>query len=120
MSNPFRVRAWHDDLATRDIEWWPALVRMVEGNSYRGREGIETYFEDIRSTWEELRVLGDEFRDLGGSVLVLGRVHGSGRGSGAQVEAPTGIIFDFRGVKVSRVRTYLDHADALKAVGLAE
>lgn len=29
-----------DDLLTPDYEWFPALVRGVEGGSYRGREGV--------------------------------------------------------------------------------
>jgi hypothetical protein len=31
-----------------------------------------------------------------------------------------GQIFDFRAGKISLVRTYLDHGEALKAVGLEE
>jgi ketosteroid isomerase-like protein len=108
------------DLTTADFEWFPALDRTVEARSYRGREGIETYLGEVRNTWEELHVLGDEIRDLGDRVLVLGRVEGRGRGSGVQVDAPVGFVIDFRGVKVSRVRAYLDQGEALRAAGLAE
>jgi ketosteroid isomerase-like protein len=108
------------DLTTADFEWFPALDRTVEARSYRGREGIETYLGDIRDTWEELHVLGDELRDLGDRVLVLGRVEGRGRGSGVQVDTPAGFVIDFRGVKVSRVRSYLDHGEALRAAGFSE
>jgi ketosteroid isomerase-like protein len=112
-----------DDLTTPDFEWFPALPSAVEGerfSGYRGREGIETYFEDVRSTWEGLRVLGNEFRDLGDSVLVLGRAEGRGRGSGVEVDMPLGIIYDFRRAKCLRARAYLDHAEALRAAGLSE
>ena len=111
------------DVVTPDFEWFPALPSTVEGEGYRGyrgREGIETYFEDVRSTWEGLRVLGAEFRDLGGSVLVFGRAEGRGRGSGVEVDTPLGIVFDFRHAKCSRARTYLDHGEALRAAGLSE
>jgi ketosteroid isomerase-like protein len=107
------------DLTTADFEWFPALDRTVEARSYRGREGIETYLGDIRNTWEELHVLSDEIRDLGDRVLVLGRVEGRGRGSGVQVDAPVGFVLDFRGVKVSRVRAYLDQGEALRVAGLS-
>jgi ketosteroid isomerase-like protein len=96
----------------------PALDRTVEARSYRGRDGIETYLGEVRNTWEELHVLGDEIRDLGDRVLVLGRVEGRGRGSGVQVDALVGFVLDFRGVKVSRVRAYLDQGEALRAAGL--
>jgi ketosteroid isomerase-like protein len=107
-------------LATADFEWFPALPGTVEGSGYRGREGIETYLMEISDTWEEVCILGDEFRDLVSRVLVLGRAEGRGRGSGVPVHAPQGIIFDVRGGKISRVRSYLDHAEALWAAGLSE
>jgi hypothetical protein len=53
-------------------------------------------------------------------VLVLGRLEGRGRGSGAWVDAPQGTILDFLGWEISRVRTYLDHGEALRVAGLAE
>jgi ketosteroid isomerase-like protein len=109
-----------DDLLTSDYEWSPALVRGLEGGSYRGREGIETYFAEVRDTWEENRTVPGEFRDLGDRVLMLGRMEGRGKGSGAPVDAPLGIVFDFRDEKVSRARSYLDHDEALRAAGLAE
>jgi ketosteroid isomerase-like protein len=108
------------DLTTPDFEWFPALPGSLEADGYRGREGMETYFAEIRGTWEQLRVLVDDVRDLGDGALVLGRTEGRGRASGVQVDAPIGIVFDFRRGKVSRVRAHLDHGEALKAVGLAE
>jgi ketosteroid isomerase-like protein len=103
-----------------DFEWFPALGRAVEGGSFRGREGVETYFEALHATWEEVRLVADEVRGLGESVIWLGRIEGRGRGSGVPVDAPMGAVFDFRGRKVWRARSYLDHAEALKAVGLEE
>jgi ketosteroid isomerase-like protein len=68
-----------DELLTPDYEWFPALVRGVEGGSYRGREGVEKYFAEVRDTWESNRTVPDEFRDLGGRVLMLGRMEGRGK-----------------------------------------
>ena len=65
-------------------------------------------------------MVGDEFRDLGDRVLLLGRTEGRGRGSGVQVDSPIGVVFDFRDGKMSRVRAYLDHGEALRAAGLSE
>ena len=108
------------DLTTADFELFPALERTVEAGSYRGREGIEIHFGNISDTWEELHVLGDEFRDLGERVLVLGRVEGRGGGSGVQVDAPAGFVIDFRGGKMSRIRSFLDHDEALREAGLKD
>jgi ketosteroid isomerase-like protein len=109
-----------DDLTTPDFEWFPALPGNVEGGGYRGREGIATYLREIGETWEELRVFGVEFRDLGDRVLVLGRAEGRGRGSGVPVATSHAFVVELRGDKMWRVRTYLDHGEALRAAGLAE
>jgi ketosteroid isomerase-like protein len=110
----------YDDLFTQDFEWFPALPSTVEGEGYLGREGIETYLGEINDTWEEFRVIAEEYRDLGGRVLMLGRIEGRGRGSGVQVNAQLGAVWDFRGGRISCARVYLDHGEALSAVGLVE
>jgi hypothetical protein len=71
-------------------------------------------------TWESNRTVPDEFRDLGGRVLMLGRMEGRGKGSGAPVDAPFGVVFDFRGDKVSHARSYVDQGEASRAAGLSE
>jgi ketosteroid isomerase-like protein len=106
-------------LTVSDFKWFPAMAGTIEGG-YRGRDGIERYLVDIGDAWEEYRVLAEEFRDLGDHVVMLGRIEGRGRGSHAWVDSPTGTIFEFANGKMSRLRTYLDHAEALKAVGLQE
>jgi ketosteroid isomerase-like protein len=106
------------EVTALDFEWFPALPGAVEGDGYRGIQGIETYLGEIRETWEALQVLADEYRDLDDRVLALGRTEGRGRGSGIQVDAPLAMVFDFRGGKISRVLTYLDRSEALLAAGL--
>jgi ketosteroid isomerase-like protein len=108
------------EIATPDIEFNSAMSGTVEGRSLRGRDGIEALFADIRDTWEEHRMVIEVIRDLGDRVLGLGRLEGRGKASGVSVDVPLAVISDFRDGKVWRTRTYLDHAEALQAVGLAE
>jgi ketosteroid isomerase-like protein len=108
-----------DEIATADFEAFSAVFDLG-GGSYRGREGVETLFGNIRDTWEELGIVAEEFRDLGDRVLVLGRMAGRGRGSGVPVDAPMGWVFDCRSGRISRFRSYLDHGEALRAAGLSE
>src|ERR1700730_3783157 len=117
---------WRDvdaifECVTHDVEWFPAMPVTFGGGALRGREGIEAYIHEVSDTWEEYRVVGQDFRDLGDDqVLVLSRVEGRGAGSGGLVDAAMGQIFDFRECKIARVRTYLDHGEALQAAGLVE
>jgi ketosteroid isomerase-like protein len=87
---------------------------------YQGRTGIEAFLRELSETWHEFRPLPDDYRDLGNRVLGLGRLSAQGRNSGAAIDAPWAGIFDFRGTKIFRIRTYLDQAEALRAVGLEE
>ena len=109
----------YDDLFTPDFEWFSAFSGTVEGDTYRGREGIERYFGEISDTWQEFRAIAEEYRDLGDRVLLLGRFQGRGKGSGAPVNAQLGTVNDFRDGKISSSRVYLDHGEALRAAGLS-
>lgn len=57
------------ELTTADIEVVPAMLGVVEGGNYRGREGIETWYRESRDTWEQQPLIGDDFRDLGLAAL---------------------------------------------------
>jgi ketosteroid isomerase-like protein len=110
----------YDEFWTPDYEWLPAMPGLVAGDSYRGREGVERYFRETGDTWEDLHVAVEEVRDLSGRVLALGRLEGRGKGSSVPVDAPFGVVIEFRDGKISRVRGYLDHSEALRAAGLTE
>lgn len=104
---------------TPDFEWLPSMS-AIEGGVFRGREGIETYFGSLRNAWEKFHVLSDEFRHYPDLVVMLGRLEGRGKGSGVPVDAALGMVFNFRGGTISRIRGYLDHGEALRAAGLSE
>jgi ketosteroid isomerase-like protein len=108
------------ELVTPDLELWPAVTRAYGGGCYQGREGLERFAAAIGEVWEELQNTAEEFRELGDRVLVLGRLTGRGKGSGAQVDAPLAAIFDFRDDRIWRVRGYVDRAEGLRAAGLSE
>ena len=108
------------ELATADFEWLPALTRALDGGGYRGREGVERFALDTSENWEDLQTVEAEYRDLGDRVLLLGRLRGRGKGSGAPVDQPYVGIFDFRGDKICRYQVYLDQAEGLWAAGLSE
>jgi ketosteroid isomerase-like protein len=108
------------EFATPDFEWYPAIVRALDGGGYRGRGGVEEFAVDTRENWEELQSVAEEFRDLGDRVLVLGRLKGRGKGSGVPVDAPMANILDFRDGRIWRARVYLDLAEALRVAGVSD
>ena len=105
------------EVTTSDLEWFPVFAARVEGDAYRGREGIEKFLGEVDETWAEFLPSPEEYRDLGDRVLALGRLRARGRASGVPVDSPWAGVFDFRGGEVSRIRTFLDHNEALRASG---
>ena len=106
-------------LTTPDFEWSPSMV-AVEGETFAGREGIDAYFERLGEAWETFQIHRDAFRESGDLVVMLGRLVGRGRSSGVPVDSSLGMVFDFRGGAISRIRGYLDHAEALRAAGMSD
>lgn len=104
-------------LATEDFEWSPSMV-AIEGETFRGDEGIRAYFASLGESWEEFRILPGTFRDLPGVVVMLGSLRGRGKNSGVTVDASLGMVFDLREGRISRIRGFLDHDHALNAAGL--
>jgi len=107
------------EITTPDFEWVTSMA-AVEGETFWGREGIDTYFARMKDAWDEFLALADDYRDLGDRVLWEGRLQARGLGSGVPVTAPLDILYEVRDGKVSLMHSYLDHGEALRAVGLEE
>jgi ketosteroid isomerase-like protein len=103
-------------LTTADFEWSPSMV-AIEAEVFRGSEGIKVYFASLSSAWNEFVILPDTFRTFDDVVVMLGGLRGHGKNSGATVDASLGMVFDLREGQISRIRGYLDHAEALRAAG---
>jgi ketosteroid isomerase-like protein len=106
-------------ILAEDAEIVPARAAL-EGTFYRGRNAGAEYCAVVDASWEDLRWEVEEIRDAENWVLALRRIHGSGRGSGAAIDARGAWLAYLRDGKVTHFRTYPDRSDALKAVGLAE
>ena len=106
-------------LTTPDFEWFPSMG-AIEGEIFRGREGIEKYFENLGNAWDGFHIRPGRFRDHAALVIMLGRLEGRGKGSGVPVDSSLGMVFDFRGVAIARIRGFLDHGEALRAAGISD
>jgi ketosteroid isomerase-like protein len=106
-------------LMTPDFEWSPSMV-AIEGQIFRGSEGIRAYFASLSDAWKEFLILAGTFRDVGDAVIMLGGLRGRGQNSDVTVDSSLGMVIELRGRKISRIRGFLDHAEALRAAGVAE
>jgi ketosteroid isomerase-like protein len=92
----------------------------LNGEPYRGHEGVREWLADIEQSFERFDLWLDEVRDLGDDVLAIGGINLRARGSGLDMKQPMGWIFEFRGGRLARMRFYSQPAEALAAVGLRE
>src|SRR4029078_6660506 len=106
-------------LTTPDFQWSPSMV-AIEGETFLGHEGIETYFGRLKDAWEVFHIHRGRFRDSADVAVMLGRLEGRGKSSGVPVDSSLGMVFDFRDGMISRIRGSLDHAKALRPAGLSE
>jgi ketosteroid isomerase-like protein len=101
-------------LTTADFEWSPSMV-AIEGEIFRGSEGIAAYFASLSNAWKEFLIVPGTFREEDDVVIMLGGLSGRGRNSDVTVDSSLGMAFDLRGRKIARIRGYLDHDEALRA-----
>ncbi len=102
---------------TEDVE----LVLPMAGAEYSGAGGVRRFFTDIEDIGPDLRIEVEHVQRVGDrKAIAFLRIGATGRASGIVTGAESANVYDLIEGKISRVRIFLDRADALKAVGLAE
>jgi ketosteroid isomerase-like protein len=119
------VKAVFAAFAERDVERvlelidpemeFTAVTADLAGRTepYRGHEGIREYFRDIGLVWDDIRLTPRDFREVGGSILVTGRVNA--RSPARIVDGSTGWVWRVRNGRVVYGRVYASAADAEEA-----
>jgi ketosteroid isomerase-like protein len=105
--------------STDDVEIVP-LRAAIEDTVYRGPGAAAAFAADNDESWEGLRFDVEAFRDAGERVVAIGQLSARARGTGAEVNARLAMLFEFRGDRLSKARSYTDVAEGLKAAGLAD
>jgi ketosteroid isomerase-like protein len=114
-----RDGAAFDALLAADAEIMP-VRSALEGTVYRGHTAGSDYCAAVDESWEDLIWELEDVREGESWVLALGRIRGSGRGSGAAIDARGAWLVRFRGGLITAFRTYPDRTQALRTVGLSE
>ena len=97
--------------------WW---VGMDE--DYVGHDGVRRYMSAVYEAFEHYRPEVEQIIDAGEDrVLTLAIEHGTGRGSGAQVQATkTAHLWTLHDGRAVRLDLFLDRKRALEVLGLPE
>jgi ketosteroid isomerase-like protein len=122
-----RIDALDDEALDRVMQFFHPEVefredpKFPEASVYRGRDAIRAYARRFSGEFEAFSWEAEDFRDAGDDqVLVLLRVRGRGKDSGADFDTPVGWLFTLTEARVMRVDAYLDRREALEAAGLRE
>jgi uncharacterized protein len=106
-------------LSDPEVEWH-SFFALSERGVYRGHEGTRRYMSDLADAWEIGAAEVDDALGVGDVVVLVGRIHYRGRGSGVESASSAGWMLKFRHGKALCFRAFRDPAQALEAVGLAE
>jgi ketosteroid isomerase-like protein len=101
------------------IEWVVAREHPAS-RTVRGLDELREYRADWNQMLEGLTFEAEEIVDRDDLVVAVGRIKGTGSGSGAETEVPLAFVSRFRDGLVVRVEEYLDPDAALEAAGLRE
>lgn len=98
------------------------LVRGEGGEQgiYPGTQGLVTGMRDWLASFGSYVTAVEDVIDLGGRVLVLTAERGVSRAGKVPITQHGAVIWSFRGLKVSRVETYLRRSTAVEALTPAE
>jgi ketosteroid isomerase-like protein len=106
-------------VVAEDVDWGTTGTFPGIKAAYRGWEGMERWMEAVRSAWAWFEVsLGEVVRDTGDVLVVVERLRGQGRESGAEVEMKAFSVYWFEHGKIIRRRAFTEKAEALKAAEL--
>jgi len=108
-------RAWVLEHMSPQIEWITPEDDPDPG-TYRGYEGVETYWSQWRAAVGQLHFKIEEILDAGDSVVVVARRQGKGEHSGLEISDRVIQVFEFEDSKCVRVHEYYDRDAALSAL----
>jgi ketosteroid isomerase-like protein len=104
---------------TEDVELHTPLEVLV--GVHAGPGGIRRWFADIEDAAPDFHLDLRRVEAISGNqVLAFVHTASTGRVSGIPMPMELAIVYDFIDGKISRIRIFLDHSEALKAVGLEE
>ena len=106
-------------LSDPEVEWH-SFFALAEEGVYRGHQGAQRFMSDLNDAWEVGYAEVDDGLGTGNVVVLVGRIHYRGKGSGAEGASPAGWMFKVRDGKVLCFRAFREPEQALEAVGLSE
>jgi ketosteroid isomerase-like protein len=107
-----------------DLEYYPYREFVEAGlaeSCYHGPSGYRAYILGTNEVWgADVRLEPTELIDLGDRLVVLADMPMRAQASGVPLSEKYACVSTLKDGRVIRQQDYLDHAEALEAVGLSE
>ena len=87
---------------------------------YLGAEAIAAYTRGLLESWTHFTIEAEEIVAAGDSVFAAVRQRGVGSASGVSTELRYFMLWSFRGLKLIRLESFRERAEALEAAGLGD
>jgi ketosteroid isomerase-like protein len=91
---------------------WVVAREHPAARTIRTLDELRDYHDDWAESMPGLRFDTERIVEDGDRVVLVGTVSGTGGGSGAAVEVPIALVYEFRGDSIVRVEEFLDPAEA--------
>jgi ketosteroid isomerase-like protein len=108
------------ELTDPEIEWHSFFALGDPEGVYRGHDRMRRYLSDLDDVWEIMRPEVDDTLHVGHVVVLVGRIHYRGKGSGVETKSPVGWMLKFREGRVVSFRPFREPEQAFEAIGLSE
>lgn len=106
------LAAYSEDTVRDDTRFRP------EGKVRRGRDEMVEAVRVWVGTWKDYSITLERVIDAGDRVVVIWEEHGTGKGSGVEVNTRVGALIDVDDGQITRTVIYANPAEALEAAGL--
>jgi ketosteroid isomerase-like protein len=102
-----------------DFEMQQASSILDSAGVFHGPNAFRDVLRELEEAFDEFRAEAEEFIEAStGEIVVLVRVSGRGRGSGAEMDNRIAHVWTYRDDKAVRMVAYEEQAAALAAVGI--
>jgi ketosteroid isomerase-like protein len=89
----------------------------AEPDTYRGHAGVRRYFDSFYEAMDKVWLEADDYREVGGKVMVHGRLWSRGRSTGLESSLEAVFLWTVKDEQVIRAEIFATEEEALAAIG---
>jgi ketosteroid isomerase-like protein len=97
---------------------FPPQMASIGQPGAHGREHRIFWERQWRTEWGDFDYMPEEMVDFGNGLLIVGRMKGTGLGSGAAVDTDWAVLYAVSGGRAVREQVFFDRREAFAAAGL--